>query len=270
MSEADRHRLREIFGQDANLYDRCRPGYPDALFADLTTIAGLRPGARVLEIGPGTGQATAPLARLGSRVTAVEISPAMAAVARRRLAGWADVEVVVGAFEEWPLPTMPFDLVLSATAFHWVDPGVRVRKSAQALRPDGTLAVVSTHHIRGGTQHFFEEVQPCYERFDPDTPPGLTLVSSEDIPQEAGEFDDSGEFGSVDFRCLEWDATYSTSGYLNLLATYSNHRALPAPARTGLFRCIGALIEQRYNGHITKRYLTQLATAQRREAAAGL
>jgi ubiquinone/menaquinone biosynthesis C-methylase UbiE len=55
--------LRASFDDVAERYDRARPGYPAELFDDLAALTGLRAGDRVLEIGPGTGQATLPLAR---------------------------------------------------------------------------------------------------------------------------------------------------------------------------------------------------------------
>ena len=58
--------LRRIFDEDARLYDRARPDYPAALFADLVELTGLAPGTRVIEIGPGTGQATRSLAATGA------------------------------------------------------------------------------------------------------------------------------------------------------------------------------------------------------------
>jgi protein-L-isoaspartate O-methyltransferase len=150
MSDADRHRLRATFAEDAELYERARPEYPAELFADLAALALLGPGSRVLEIGCGTGQATMALARLGCAVTAVELGGALAGIARRKLTGF-EARVVVTTFEDWQLPPEPFDLVVAATSFHWVDPAVRVRKSADALRPGGSLAVISTHHVAGGT-----------------------------------------------------------------------------------------------------------------------
>jgi SAM-dependent methyltransferase len=57
--------LRETFDEDAERYERARPGYPAELLDDLAALTGLRAGDRVLEIGPGTGQATVPLARRG-------------------------------------------------------------------------------------------------------------------------------------------------------------------------------------------------------------
>jgi SAM-dependent methyltransferase len=171
MASTDHERLRATFNQAADLYDRARPGYPPALFDDLAELAGVRPGCRVLEIGPGTGQATVPLAERGCHIVAVELGADLAAVARRNLAHFPEAQVVNAAFEDWPLPAEPFDVVLAATAFHWIDPAVRVAKAADALRPGGALATIATHHVAGGDEGFFVESQACYERWDPDTPP---------------------------------------------------------------------------------------------------
>jgi SAM-dependent methyltransferase len=243
-----RERLRVTFDRAAELYARIRPSYPAQLFTDLAELAR---GRRALEIGPGTGQATIPLVRHGFAVTGIELGASLAAVARRATAG-LDVEIVTGSFEDWPLPDEPFDVVLSATSWHWIDPALRVNKAMAALREGGVLAVISTHHVEGGTTTFFHEAQRCYERYDPDTPPDLRLQPSNAIPVDAQEF---GE--NVIVRRYHQDITYSTSEYLDLLSTYSNHIALPDDARAGLFDCLSHLIDTRYGGVITKRYLNQ-------------
>jgi SAM-dependent methyltransferase len=255
----DRETLRTTFDYDTALYARSRPAYPAELFDDL---AELVPGRRALEIGCGTGQATLPLAHRGFEVTAVELGPNMAEAARQATAGWP-VDVVNTAFERWPLPDERFDLVLAATSWHWVDPAVRVAKAAEALKPGGLLAIISTDHVKGGTLEFFEKVQPIYERFDPATPPGLKLQESCDISYDSTEF--AGVFGPVTVRRYHLDVEYSTSEYLNLLSTYSGHIALPDDARQGLFDGITDLIDNRHGGRITKRYLFQtlLASATR-------
>lgn len=264
--ESRRVRLSRTFDEDAELYDRARPGYPPELYDDLADLAVAGPGSRVLEVGCGTGQATLPLAARGCRITAVEAGPSMAAVARRNLAGAAAVEVVTAEFESWPLPQEPFDAVVSATAFHWIDPAVRVAKAADAVRPGGALAVVRTQHVRGGTEQFFVEVQACYERFDPETPPGLRLPPAAGIDgsEHAEEVARSGSFGPTVFRRHERDLTYTTAEYLELLRTYSGHRALPDVDRNGLLQAIGDLIDGRYGGRVTKRYLIELAVSYRR------
>ncbi|GAA2692668.1 class I SAM-dependent methyltransferase [Actinoplanes palleronii] len=263
MTDAGREMLRTTFGQDAELYDRCRPGYPPQLFADLATLAGLGPDTQVLEIGCGTGQATLPLAQLGCSVVAMDLSPEMAAVARRNLAPFPDVTVVASAFEDWQPADGPFDAVLSATAFHWLDPAVRMVKAADLLRPGGALGIVSTHHIAGGTDAFFADAQRCYERFDPATPPGMRLTTDDETAEEAAEFERSARFGPIKFRRYEWQRTYTAPEYLNLLMTYSGHRAMAAQARSDLFACLTHLIDDVYHGEITKQFRTRLAIAHK-------
>jgi len=263
VTDTDRTFLRTTFGQDADLYDQARPGYPAQIFEDLVQLAGLGPRSRVLEIGCGTGQATRPLARLGCTVVAVELSTDLAAVARRNLQDFPNVTVEVAPFEEWTPPATPFDLVLSATAFHWIDPDVRVGKSADVLRPGGTLAVIHSEHVAGGTERFFIDSQDCYERFDPATPPGLRATPAAEIPDDPDAFDRSPRFGPVRFRRHEWEQTYTTRAYIDLLMTYSGHRALPRPAREGLLACLATLVDRDHDGRITKRYLTRLALAHK-------
>jgi SAM-dependent methyltransferase len=257
--ETRRVHLSRTFDEDAELYDRARPGYPPELFDDLTEVVGVGPGCRVLEVGAGTGKATLPLAERGCRITAVERGTAMAAVARRNLAGFEAVEIVTADFETWPLPQEPFDAVVAATAFHWIDPALRMTKAADALRPGGALAVIATQHVAGGSDEFFVEVQDCYERFDPATPPGLRLPAAADVDtsDHAEEAARSGRFGPVVFRRYERDLTY-----LEVLRTYSGHRALPPEAREGLLECIAGLIDRRYGGRVTKRYLTELRVSR--------
>jgi len=216
----------------------------------------------VLELGPGTGQATVALARRGFAVVAVELGAGLADVAARRLAAFDAVEVVNAAFEDWPLPADRFDAVVAATSFHWLDPAVRVVKAADALRPGGTLAVIATHHVAGGTEGFFADVQRCYEAWMPGTPPGLRPTPAADIPErDRAELEAGGRFASVRTRRYERDVSYTTSEYLDVLQTYSNHRALEADARARLLACIGELIDTRFAGRVAKRYLTELTVA---------
>ncbi|WP_420032461.1 class I SAM-dependent methyltransferase [Streptomyces sp. cg28] len=274
MTDTERERLRRTFTEAAEVYDRARPGYPPQVFDDLAALAGAGPGCRVLEIGCGTGLATVPLAERGCRIVAVELGAELAAVARRNLAGHSGTTVEVAAFEDWPLPPEPFDLVLAATSFHWIDPAVRVAKSAAALRPGGLLATLSTHHVAGGTEQFFVDVQRCYERFDPATPPGLRLTAADDIPYDSQEapgrtaaqgnaaLPGADRFEPPVFRRHTRDLTFTTDQYLDLLCTFSGTRALAPAARAGLLDCVGRLIDRAYGGTVTKRYLTELRLAR--------
>ena len=138
-----RRRHRVLFDTVADLYDTSRRGYPAELVEVMVATAGLAAGSSVLEIGCGTGQLTGQLATRDLAVTAIDIGPAMIERARRRVDAPA-VRFEVAAFEEFEAAAGSFDLVVSATAFHWIDPEVRFVKVARLLRPGGWLALLST------------------------------------------------------------------------------------------------------------------------------
>jgi SAM-dependent methyltransferase len=252
--------LRRIFDQDARLYDRARPDYPAAVIADLVELTRLGPGSRVVEIGPGTGQATRALAATGAAVTAVELGPELAAVLRENVRG-SDVQVVTGAFEDWT-PSEPVDVVTSFTAWHWVDPAVRADRVRAALRPGGHLATVTTAHVRGGSVDFFRQAQECYLLWDPATDPDEQFLSPEEVPTGHDEIDTDPRFGPAVRRRHVRDIDYSAEDYLAVLRTYSGHRALSQERRDGLLGCLQRLITDEYGGTITKSYLYELRVAQ--------
>ena len=229
----------------------------------MAALAGLRAGDRILEIGPGTGQATVALARRGYAVVGVELGAGLAAVARRNLAAFPDVEVVNAAFEELTPARASFAAVFAATAWHWIDPEVALERAAAVLEPGGALAVVTTSHVAGGDEAFFADVQDCYERFMPGTPPGLRLPAAADVPSDRAALEAGGRFERAVAHRYEREIQYTTAAYLDLLGTYSNHRALDADARAALLRCVAHLIDERHGGRIAKRYLNELVVAYR-------
>jgi SAM-dependent methyltransferase len=164
-AQEDPGRLRSTFNDVASLYDEVRPGYPERLFDDLASLSDTGAGAKVLEIGCGTGQATLPLARRGYRLLGVELGANLAAMARTKLADYPYARVLACSFEEWPPEEGAFNLVVSATAFHWIDPQVRYRKSAQALRPDGSLALIwNRADPEGSSEGFLEALEDVHRR----------------------------------------------------------------------------------------------------------
>jgi SAM-dependent methyltransferase len=246
-------RRPESFNEVTALYDRARPGYPPQLVEDLVRLTGLGAGDRVLEIGCGTGQMTLPLAERGVRLTALEPGDALAGLARENLAGYPTVEVLESTFEAYRLPETPFDLVISATAFHWIDPGIRVVKAARALRPGGYLAVVESHWGAGrGRDPFSVRSQDCYLRWDPESRPGFLPPTLDQLPSGRPELEQAPWFESVQRRLYEQVNEYSADRYLDLLGTFSNVLGLDDPARDGLLRCLGELIDREFGGSLTR------------------
>jgi ubiquinone/menaquinone biosynthesis C-methylase UbiE len=132
---------RTLFDSVAQLYQASRLGYPSDIVEFAVATAAVGAGSEVLEVGCGTGQLTESLACYGFRLTAIDIGPSMVAAARRRLDG-AALSFQVSSFEGFAAADASFDLIVSGTAFHWVDPTVRFRKPARLLRPGGWLALL--------------------------------------------------------------------------------------------------------------------------------
>jgi SAM-dependent methyltransferase len=138
----------KVFNQVAAAYDRHRPGYPEELVDLACRIAGLQPGAPALEVGCGTGQLTGSLLARGLRITAIEPGAQLAGLAAQRRGGAGELELVNARFEEARLPHERFRAVFSASAIHWVDPDVGWQRAADALVPDGTLALIQYFGLR--------------------------------------------------------------------------------------------------------------------------
>ncbi|MFE2282065.1 class I SAM-dependent methyltransferase [Streptomyces sp. NPDC059454] len=127
------------FNAAAAQYAANRPSYPPALFDAIEELTG-RPlaGARVVDVGAGTGMATARLHERGADVIAVEPGEGMAAEFRRTL---PDVPVVRGDGNALPLADHRADLLTYAQAWHWTDPAHAVPEAVCVLRPGGALAL---------------------------------------------------------------------------------------------------------------------------------
>ena len=259
--EAERRRLRATFETVAELYDRARPSYPPCLFDDLEMLAQIPAGGRILEIGPGTAKATLPLAERGYDLVGLELGEELASVARRNLAGYPRVRVIHTSFESWEAGAQRFDAIVAFTAFHWIDPEVRFAKSAELLRPHGSLAVVATQHVLAEAgDEFWNEVQEDYDAVvpsDDNQPP----PRPHEVPDLADEITASGVFGEPAVRCYLWDVTYSADQYIDLLDTYSGHRSLEPGKRELLYGRIRTRIESRPTPAVTKTYLATLNVA---------
>jgi SAM-dependent methyltransferase len=138
----------KVFNEVAVEYDRNRPAYPDALVDQACEAADIGDGARVLEIGCGTGQLTRSLLARGLRVTALEPGDQLILLAEKNLKDVGEVELVHGRFEDVQLPRERYAAVFSASAIHWVDPDLGWWRIADALAPKGTLALIQYFGLR--------------------------------------------------------------------------------------------------------------------------
>ena len=256
----DRERLRQTFGTVPELYDRARPEYPEVIFDDLAELAGLSLGSRVLEIGPGTGKATAELTRRGYDVSGIELSPDLAEIARRNV---PEAAIEVGDFESWEPREAGFDAIVAFAAFHWIAPELRYTKPARLLSPGGALAAVHGPHVLPEDgDPFFAEVQDDYDAVVPH-PDNGPPPPPEDAESWTEQFRASGVFDRVEERRHLHSIVYTADEFVAVLGTFSNNLALPADQRHELFRRIHARIAARPSGTVTKHHVLVLTVGRR-------
>lgn len=274
----------KVFDAIADIYNRARPGYPEQLVAELLLDCRVGAGDRLLEVGSGTGQLTRDLAPVGARLVCLEPGPSLRRLAEANLGAMDNVEFVGETFEQFQT-SETFDMIVSATAFHWIDPAISYAKAARMLRPGGWLALLTNAHVAGGSHtdpRFAEPVRELHARLAPQLG-GWRFASVEAVSAEAAAGGDIAALWSrVDRKTAEppevselfeapvvksqlWLARYSRDGYLDMLASQSSYALMEPERREELLTGIGRLVDIVLNGVVTKQYLTILATARRRD-----
>lgn len=264
----DRRDLGRVFDDVPELYDRVRPGYPDELFTDLVTITGIDGRTPVLEVGCGTGQATRSLAALGCPVTAVEPGAGMAALARRRVAAFPDVDVESSTFEEWDDRGRRFDALVAATSWHWVDPSIGWRRAHDVLRPGGWIALLGNVVVRRpGEPEVYAETADLHERFSPGNPDWSDPPMEDDVRATDGGWgtaDGPGDlFGAPAVRWYPTFQRFDGAGFADHLRSLSLYRKLDPDTREPLLDAIAERIRTRMGDRASRRYLSVLRVGRR-------
>jgi trans-aconitate methyltransferase len=227
--------------------------------SDVIAFSEIPDGGSVLDIGCGTGQATRPFLARGYSAVCIDIGAHLIARAKSALADFTQVEFVVSPFEEWQTDRT-FHLLISATAFRWLDPTVRYLKAASLLSHGGCLAVFSHRHKNKGAG-FFGAVQSVYRQHVPEWSQPASPTNLEPCGQPEPGFD---EFGEPIVKRYPWSAAYSAEQYVHLLNTYSDHIALRPDQKEMLFCDIARMIDEEYSGEVTKEYETVLEMRRRK------
>jgi SAM-dependent methyltransferase len=268
MGNRDRRAFGRVFNEVPELYDRVRPAYPDELFTDLVAVTGIDEMSAVLEVGCGTGQATRSLAKLGCSVTAVEPGAELAALARRKLGTFGNVEVETSMFEEWDDCGRRFEVVVAASSWHWVDPSVGWRRAHEVLRPGGWVALLGNVVVRRpGEPEVYAETADLHQRYSPGNPDwGHPPLEDEVRATDEGwglVADPGGLFGPTIVRWYPAVQWFDGAGFADLLRSTSPYRRLDGAIRESLLDAIAERICTRMGNRAPRRYLSVLRAGRR-------
>ena len=259
---------RMHFDEIVGNYDRIRPEYPDKLFADVINFMG-PDKKKALEIGAGTGKATAPFLKAGYDVTAVEIGENMAEFLREKFKECTNFNVIVSAFESAVLDESSYDLIYAGSAFHWVNAEIGCPKVFNLLKSGGVFALFRYNFFATHNKLLDDEIHTVYNKYyfsyytSKSRAPRYRRTHDEfkessEILKNYG-FEDLKIYGFNDVLMNFYDVTWTldASGYIELLDTFADHRSLPEENREALYAGIKETI-LKHGGYITETDVFQL------------
>jgi SAM-dependent methyltransferase len=257
-----RSEARHTYGIDAASYDAGRPGYPERVYELLENRCGIKRGAEVLEIGPGTGQVTRRLVELGAEVRAVEPDPGFARYLATEMDG-RPVTVVGTSFEEAALADDAYDMVVAAMSFHWVNQDVGLPKLGRVLRPGGWAALWWTvfgdpdrdDPFRDATIGLLQEHAAVASLHQPQFEVDVE-GRTQDLSERAGLAD-------VDAELIPWTIQLDPDAVRALYASMIRIRRLPAEEREPLLDAITAIAADEFAGVVERPFVTSIYTARR-------
>jgi SAM-dependent methyltransferase len=255
---------RKIWYSDAaRSYDRTRPHYPQDKIDRLISLTSLSQNSRILEIGCGPATATVSFANIGCPLVCLEPNPNFYRLARHNCQSYSQIEIINTSLEEWQLETARFDVVFSATAFHWIPAAIGYPKVAAVLKDDGYFILLWNGQLLPNTE-IARSLVEVYQKFAPD------LVAYEDIQTQKESLyslgkmlQDSGLFTVPSYEESVIDVTYSVEDYLLLLSTYSPYIALDLESRRSLFLGLREKLDREVGDRLQLSYVSAFHLSQK-------
>ncbi len=241
--------LEWTFDTVASTYERLRPGYAEALYRAIFDYIPIGKCSKVVEIGIGGGQATPPILQTGCELTAVEYGENFSALCREKFRDYPGFSALTGKFEDVELENGAFDLIYSASAFHWIPEEIGYPKVHALLKNGGAFARFANHPYRDkGNPALADALDGLYHEYydryyNRETQPPREYTEE----QAANRAQIAAKYGFTDIRhaLFRRTRTFTAAEYITLLGTYSDHIAMAEPIRTEFF----AKIEEAINTH---------------------
>lgn len=232
--------LRNIFGSDAENYDLFRPRYTHELFE---FIEKNTKGKKALEIGSGSGQATEWFLHNGYDVTCCEISSGFCDFLKGKYKNHP-ITVHNLPFEDFEGENEGFDLIFSATAFHWVDRDIGFPKLFSLLKKGGRLALFwNVPYGAYDNEALHNDIQKAYNsdrkwESEPKEKYGFCM-----------EYLEKYSFEKIEKHIFKGLRRLSAEQYISLLETYSDHKSMESEKKNKLYENITSAIEK-HGGYI--------------------
>ena len=246
--------LEWTFDTVATTYEKLRPGYTDDLYKMLFEYIPIDTSSHVVEVGIGGGQATLPILKTGCTLTAVEYGENFSKLCEKKFEKYKNFSVITEKFENVSFPSSQYDLIYSASAFHWIPEDIGYSKVYDMLKHGGAFARFANHpHRDKGNPALSAEIDKLYSKYYYEYYGKDMKAETEYSEEQAIQRAQIAEkYGFVDIRHAMFyrTRTFSAKEYIELLGTYSDHIAIEEKIRTEFFAKVEQTINQ-YGGTFT-------------------
>ena len=229
---------RKIFDTIPEQFDQYRARYSAELFRDLIAYAEIGPGKDVLELGPGTGQATDPILATGCNYHAIELGEHLFEMMKRKYGAFPNFEIVNGDFITYDFGDEKFDMIYSAATIQWIPEEIAFSKCFELLKPGGTLAMMlMIGDYKTPNEALYQNIQKVYDAyFKPSQPYTHGKFGYLNAPAYG--------FTEVERRDFHGTRVFNTEDYLAYCGTHSDHISLEEPYRSLFFGGLRKAVEE--------------------------
>ena len=245
--------LNWTFDTVADTYEKLRPEYVDELYQTIFEYKPIDGTSRVVEVGIGGGQATLPILNTGCDLLAVDYGENFCEICRKKFKEFPNFSAVSGKFEDIDMGD-EYDLIYSASAFHWIPEEVGYKKVYGMLKDGGVFVRFANHPYRDkGKPALSKEIDQIYADYyykyynkEPEAPVEYTEQQAHDRALIAEKYG----FTDIQYKLFYRTRTFTAKEYKMLLGTYSDHIAIEETIRNEFFSKIEDAIN-RHGGEIT-------------------
>ena len=230
--------FRKIFDTIPDQFDKFRPRYSQELFEYLIGYAQIGTGKAVLEIGPGTGQATEPVLKTGCDYNAIELGEHLYEKMKEKYGSFSNFHIVNDDFITHDFGQQKFDMIYSAATIQWIPEDIAFSKTYELLKPGGVLAMMLTRSdYKTPNEELYAKIQKLYDEY-----------YKPDIPYTHGGFkyDHATDYGYVDFEEHDFQGRreMTSDEYVSFCGTHCDHIVIPEPYKTKFFEGLKNAVEE--------------------------
>ena len=222
---------RRVFDTIPDQFDQYRPRYCQELFDDLIAQTCIGPGKTVLELGPGTGQATDPILKTGCDYHAIELGEHLYEKMVNKYGEYPNFSIVNDDFITHDFMDQRFDLIYSAATIQWIPEEIAFKKTYSLLKPGGILAMLFTRgDYRSPNEELYQRIQQVYSAyFKP-----KAAYSDMHAPFT---YEHATQYGYVLSRRREFHGVrvFTADEYVAYCGTHCDHLTIPEPYKSRFF-----------------------------------